>query len=240
MSPSPGRVPDELTYLFIVTYGRSGSTLLQGILNSIPGFLIRGENRQVLRHHFEADRTLHREKRKHVRWIERNQPGEPLPVTHAFYGIESYPRSKALRLVRKFALQTVLRPEPDTRVVGFKEIRWSDPDTPQFVAWLQRVFPGARFVVNTRNLDDVAASAWWRDDSEARSHLERTEQQLLDLAEDLGEDAFHVHFDDYLADPSSLEPLFAWLGEDFDLAHVQQIMGVRHSWPYHDGHDGTA
>ena len=30
--------------VLIVTYGRSGSTLLQGILNSIEGCLIRGEN----------------------------------------------------------------------------------------------------------------------------------------------------------------------------------------------------
>src|SRR5688572_1085508 len=34
----------QLGHLFIVTYGRSGSTLLQGVLNSIPGYLIRGEN----------------------------------------------------------------------------------------------------------------------------------------------------------------------------------------------------
>lgn len=42
----PARQP--LGYLFVVTYGRSGSTLVQGLLNSIPGYLIRGENRGVL------------------------------------------------------------------------------------------------------------------------------------------------------------------------------------------------
>ena len=35
----------ELDYVFVMTYGRSGSTLLMGILNSIPGWLLRGENR---------------------------------------------------------------------------------------------------------------------------------------------------------------------------------------------------
>ena len=33
---------NDLSYVFICTYGRSGSTLLQGVLNSIPGYLIRG------------------------------------------------------------------------------------------------------------------------------------------------------------------------------------------------------
>jgi hypothetical protein len=40
-------VGDGPDHLFIVTYGRSGSTLLQGILNSTPGVLIRGENRGI-------------------------------------------------------------------------------------------------------------------------------------------------------------------------------------------------
>ena len=31
-----------------MTYGRSGSTLVQGLLNSIPGYLIRGENSAAL------------------------------------------------------------------------------------------------------------------------------------------------------------------------------------------------
>ena len=30
---------DDLSYVFVVTYGRSGSTLLAGILNSVPGLL---------------------------------------------------------------------------------------------------------------------------------------------------------------------------------------------------------
>ena len=31
-------------FLFVVTYGRSGSTLVQGLLNAMPGVLVRGEN----------------------------------------------------------------------------------------------------------------------------------------------------------------------------------------------------
>ncbi|UCV16550.1 hypothetical protein [Quatrionicoccus australiensis] len=30
--------------ILVVTYGRSGSTLLQGVLNTLPNVLIRGEN----------------------------------------------------------------------------------------------------------------------------------------------------------------------------------------------------
>jgi hypothetical protein len=35
-------------YVFIFTYGRSGSTLLMGLLNSLPHYCIRGENNNLL------------------------------------------------------------------------------------------------------------------------------------------------------------------------------------------------
>ncbi len=44
-----------------MTYGRSGSTLVQGILDSIPGYLIRGENRDALPHLFAYHQTLVKE-----------------------------------------------------------------------------------------------------------------------------------------------------------------------------------
>ncbi len=224
--------PSELDYLVVLTYGRSGSTLLQGLLNSIPGYLIRGENRQVLRHLWEADRTLRQERQKQQRWLARNAPGEELPPTHAFYGIDGYPRRKALRLARRYAVQTLFRPEPETRVAGFKEIRWAEPDAAEFVGWLREVFPGVRFVVNTRNLDDVAKSAWWADDPEARGRLAAAEERLLAIGDDLGEAAYRVHYDDYVGRPDELAGLFSWLGEDFDRQAVADVMDVRHSWPY--------
>ena len=41
-------------YLIVVTYGRSGSTLLQSILQSIPGYSFTGENNNVLLPLFHA------------------------------------------------------------------------------------------------------------------------------------------------------------------------------------------
>ena len=36
------------TSLFVVTYGRAGSTLLQNMLNALPGVTLRGENNNLL------------------------------------------------------------------------------------------------------------------------------------------------------------------------------------------------
>lgn len=212
----------HLDYLFVVTYGRSGSTLVQGILNSIPGYLIRGENRQVMRRLFEMHETLKAE-------CERNLAGRKGP-TDPWFGISEYPAETALDDYRRLALATILRPARDTRVVGFKEIRWDGPDLPVFIDFLSAVFPGARFVVNVRDLTAVATSKWWADEPDALGQLQRRERQLLAECERLGERAHLIRYDDFVADPGSLAALFAWLGEPFDRAAVEAVLAKRHSY----------
>jgi hypothetical protein len=222
---------DDLGYLFVLTYGRSGSTLLQGILNSVPGYVVRGENRQVLRHLYDYSRSAKKERQSQRRQRKsKDLPPAGNTPAHPFYGMDEFPLDGTLRGVRRLALDTLLRPDPDTRVVGFKEIRWDEEDVADFVEWLREVFPGARFIVNTRNLDDVCKSKWWAEMPDAREHLEGVEARLLAVAESLGEDAFRVHYDDYVGDPDALRPLFAWLGEPYDEARVREVLDTPHSY----------
>jgi hypothetical protein len=222
---------DDLGYLFVVTYGRSGSTLLQGILNAIPGYEIRGENRQMLRHLHEFHRTGAAEKREQRRQERKNDRpvGGSTPV-RPFYGMDNFKVKASLEDCRRLALDTVLRPGRATRVTGFKEIRWDDEGVEQYVGWLRKVFPGARFLLNTRDLAAVSQSKWWAEMPDALEQLTETEARLLALADSLGEDAFHVHYDDYTADPRALVPLFEWLGEEFDEARVRAVLDERHSY----------
>jgi hypothetical protein len=212
-------------YLFIVTYGRSGSTLLQGVLDSIPGYLIRGENRAMMDHLYRYHLTAKNEQKRLKR-------PERLQTTHPFYGIDGYRDADAFRAIRQLALDTILRPTSSTRVVGFKEIRWNQlgDELETFVRFLRRVFPGARFIVNTRNHEDVSKSKWWTKADDALATLERLDKQFLALADSLGERAYHVHYDDYVANPLVLRGLFDWLGEEFDEQRIRDILAQRHSY----------
>ena len=211
----------DLGYLFVVTYGRSGSTLLQGLLNAIPGYLIRGENGDALHHlkNFHTEFFAEQER--------RNAKASRSP-THPFFGIGDASAEVSLAAIRRLALDVVLRPHADTRVTGFKEIRWYSPDLVDYVAWLRSVFPGARFVVNTRDHEAVLRSKWWAKGDNA-AYLAELERRLLGLADELGDQAFRVHYDDVVADPASLVTLYDWLGEKFDLTEVAATLNVRHS-----------
>src|SRR5690349_1509587 len=103
----------ELSYVFVMTYGRSGSTLLMGLLNTIPGYLVRGENDDALRFLFDFHRTcVERSSYWPIDRVRRK--------TDAFYGIGDFPPALSLADIRRLALDTLLRPKPDTRVTGFK------------------------------------------------------------------------------------------------------------------------
>ena len=56
--PSVEEMNLNFDVILIITYGRSGSTLLQGILNSISGVLVRGENANMCYHVFYAYQAI--------------------------------------------------------------------------------------------------------------------------------------------------------------------------------------
>ncbi|MBD8869127.1 sulfotransferase [Nocardioides donggukensis] len=212
---------EPLAYLFVMTYGRSGSTLLQAILNSVPGVMVRGENGGLLSHLY----AFHRQATdvRSNREVSSESPGHP------FYGIGGYDEEEALAAIRELVTRTLLRPRPGVHTVGFKEIRWFEEDLDDYLAFLRGVFPGARFVVNTRRLEDVAKSKWWPDREDPVGELRAYEQRILAAAETLGQDAFRVRYDDYVDDPEQLRPLFAWLGAEFDADRLAEVMETRYA-----------
>jgi hypothetical protein len=216
---APRREP--LRYLFVVTYGRSGSTLLNGVLNSIPGYLIRGENRLVISELHQWHRAIDRQM---ASFGEKKRSGP----RSSWYGLHSYPREIALDRMRALVLDTLLRPGPRARVVGFKEIRWPADDLDSLVEFITELFPDSKFLFNTRNAADVAKSEWWRDAPNALEIIAARENAWAAVQQSLGERAFAVCYDDYARDVDGLRPLFAWLDEDFDRERLSNVLATRH------------
>ena len=206
----------DYDYVFVMAYGRSGSTLLQAILNSTPGVLMRGENRGLAYYLHQ----FHKSAVKDAAWagdVARRK-------VNPFFGIRDYPADLAITRIRELLLDTVLRPEPGTKVLGFKEIRWYQEDLPEYLDFMRKVFPGARFILNTRQLSDVARSSWWADHDDAFEQLEVIEERMLSAAEALGPSVFHLRYDEYVDDPPKLRGLFEWLGLGLDEARVRKVM----------------
>jgi hypothetical protein len=213
---------NEPGVLFIVTYGRSGSTLLMGLLNSLPGYLIRGENGNLLSLLFEYHRKA---LSLRSQWGKQGE----LDASHPWFGIDAYPDDVAIDRFRSLVVDTVLRPEPDTRMTGYKEIRWYGANLDEYLTFLEKLFPGARFLLNTRDHDQVLQSSWWAKAKDARGNLEGIERDLKKVLAKRADRAFHVHYNDYVAEPERLRELCEWLGEEYDAERFAKVMQVKHS-----------
>ena len=176
-SPFPSRLdPDApLRYLFVVACGRSGSTLVQGLLNTLPRTLVRGENNLYILPLYRAMASTRDFKRKYGRDTTR--------PTSAFYGLPALRPEDFADFTGEFVVKQLLGdvPRSEVDVVGFKEVRWHrvrPEEERDFFDFMDHAFPGAQYVLNHRRLEDVAASGFWqgRKPGAVRYAVWRTEQ----------------------------------------------------------------
>ena len=214
-------------FVFIVTYGRSGSTMVQNLVNSIPGYEIRGENNNALLPLATSYRAiLDAETMAEMR--RRQQPSDQ---THPWFGAEkAFPKPYGRQLAQAF-VKTVLKPSPGTRVSGFKEIRFhSDPEKFDIgLDFITEFFDNAKFIFNTRDHDAVSRSGWWarQRPEQVKSVLQRAEALYDAYIAREPDRAIRIHYDDYTGRPEAMKPLFEFLGEPFDEEMVARVMDLR-------------
>lgn len=171
----------EYRYVFVVTYGRSGSTLVQGLLNTLPRTLVRGENNLYVLPLFRARAQLLSFRRTHRSHNPR--------VSHsAFYGLHEIDPAAFVESTRDLVTRNLLGSVPPRQVdvLGFKEVLWHRirrEEQAAFFNFLERAFPGCRYVLNERDVENVVGSGFWqsRDRDTALRAIQRVQeiQQFL-------------------------------------------------------------
>jgi hypothetical protein len=228
--------------IFILTWGRTGSTWLQRLLNLHPRITIWGEHYGFLNGVARAYWNFHDEHdlakvaywesadgapaveviddpRENPGWLIPFSPGE---VVTSFRDFIWY------LFARKLA--------PEVRW-GFKEIRYGDPAVPRMLAC---VFPEARFLLLERDVAECLRSmvlAWkstaWRELREAeiidylRFHHQRiqTQKQTFEQLHELFPGQVRsVHYRDLERSlDSELAHIFDFLGEDLGMVDPAKI-----------------
>ena len=212
----------DLEYLFVVTYGRSGSTLLMG-------------------------RAQHAARLPDPR-REPRRAAPPLPLRHD----DAHRERPADRSGSCASRRTRSSASPASRGSGRSASSAGSPPTP---CCGRRRTPGSpasrRSAGTTRTSRSTSrgcarsspAPGSWSTPATTRtcsrasggprattspSTSPTSSSRILALADSLGDAAYRVHYDDYVADPTVLRGMFDWLGEEFDEATVRATMAVRH------------
>jgi hypothetical protein len=212
-------------YVFVVTYGRSGSTLLAGLLNAIRGYRIRGENYNTLYRLYQADAAI-------AKACEKFSGAEYLGPQSAWYGTPKVrPHLYRAGLMENF-VANVLRPEPGDRVIGFKEIRYTPAhmtDLDEYLAFILEAFPKCKIIFNHRDPAAVARSGWWVNDDDAAAKIRVADERLL--AYPAGGRHFHFFYDDIDDSLDQVRALLRFLGEELDNDAIRSVLGTGYS-PY--------
>jgi hypothetical protein len=148
----------EPRFAVILGQGRSGSTLILRLLNTVPGVRISGENDRAL-DHLRSFSDCFRDADKH-RHSDFFKLAWAAPCSH----------EQLAAHLRRMVL-TIYGPG---KLVGFKEIRYGREPYEQFAAaldWLREFLPGIRIVFNTRDVESCIHSDWWAKDPESSRKL---------------------------------------------------------------------
>ncbi|GHF18515.1 hypothetical protein GCM10017044_11300 [Kordiimonas sediminis] len=208
-------------FVFIVTYGRSGSTLLQTVLQSIDGYFIRGENNNALIPLFRSSKRLGEAKEKHGY--------REIPTFGPWFGADKFDEEAYASALCDVFVEHVLMPPEDARVIGFKEIRYPEVMGDELFGLLDfmaKHFKPAKFIFNTRDWQDVSKSGWWADQKKERvqKQVENADRRFKDYAEKHPDTCYMIKYEDYTADLDQLQGLFDFLGESFDRAVLEETL----------------
>ena len=210
--------------LLVVTYGRSGSTLLQGVLNSIDGVVVRGENFDFCWGLYRAWTSL-RQAQKRFSEIGKN-------ATSAWYGADRFDPEQFLIGARKLVFDQIT-PQTSATCIGFKEIRYLNhlPYLIDYLNFLNQLFPDPAFVFNTRAHDAVINSAFQKKEEPAAL------KQRLRQADDLfftftgqNQNAFIMRYETLIKGEVGLSPLFDFLGARIDKKRLKHVLDTPHSF----------
>ncbi len=212
-------------HLFIVTYGRTGSTLLLGILNADPQIRIMGENSGLFQEIWHSLKTLG-DLRKQSLNIDEDTPLHP----HPYYGATSFPfelfRTELTGLLGRF-----LPDDPSITTTGFKEVRYDMPDLENYLDFLKSHFANTRFVFLTRDHDAVINSGFYKNvhPDHLRDYLCVIEQRFQNYAASDPAESFQITYKDLMSF-DRIRELFSFIGHTASEESWRDVVSTKHSY----------
>lgn len=220
--------------ILIVTYGRSGSTLLQGVLNTVENCLIRGENNNFCFPLFKTYQAILKAKEKAAN-VVADYP--PTVVNHPWYGATLLDEKLFIQRCQELVKDLLLVDKSHDSTIkcyGFKE-RYTYPEIldefDDYLQFLSYIFPNVGFIFNTRNLDSVLQSGWWKnqDIEQSKQTILKTENRIFQYL-NKHNNTFHIRYEDVVNKTQNLKDMFKFLGVEYCEQKIDNVLTQKHSY----------
>jgi hypothetical protein len=212
--------------VLICATGRSGSTTMQRILNTIPNSNICGEN-------FGAINSLLEFYRRIKNSSVKNIPGHFRPASYeeiiqqnikpAWYN--SYNYQQIVQLI-KITIINMFKNSDKTNVWGFKEIRY-DAGNIGYIKDFKELFPQTKVIIQIReNIEAQSKSGWFKDDKKnSVQFLTKTNDELINFYKN-NKDFCYLNTFEKMFNMNNLKNLFKFIGfeNSFNEAQINEIL----------------
>ena len=211
--------------VLICATGRSGSTTLQRIINTVPNSNICGENFGAINSLLEFYRRLKYATFTYV-------PGQLKPASYeellsknvkpSWYN--SYNYKEMVEMIRNM-IRNMFKNEVTTNVWGFKEIRYDNGNI-SFIKEFKELFPQTKVIIQLReNIQAQSKSSWHRNDKNAIGYLTKMNRELIKFYRQNSSFCYLTSFE-RMFDKKNLKNIFQFIecGEHFDETKVDAIL----------------
>lgn len=215
--------------ILIVTYGRSGSTLLQGLLNSINGCIIRGENDFFHYGLYQSYKSL----------INSINSGSGKHSNQAWFRSRSFTEDVLIREFRKLSKYLITGQKFGFfgyKCYGFKEIRYirinGESEFFDYINFLTQIFPNSAIIFNIRNHEAVMKSGWWKSTNgkEIKKRLLSLEEKFVKYLNKNSNTSFMISYEDVVGKTEKLRQLYEFLGAEYDEKIINKVLSTPHSY----------
>lgn len=203
-------------FILLCCQGRSGSTLLLRLLNTIDGYYLMGENSGAVKNLLYFYKSI-----KQVEEIRnrKNQEHYTLAWNNNF--------DYDLIINNIDGIFRNLYWSDKHKIFGFKEVRFGMGAYPAFeeeMNLLKEFFPNLKIVFLTRHIDELVSSAWWsKNPEQSKKQLLQQQENFKTYIEKTQANTstsetfiFSLTYEDLCDNKEKLIKLYDFLGEKFD------------------------
>lgn len=237
-------------FILICATGRSGSTTLQRIINTIPNTNITGENNGAIENLLmcyknikytnnmiqEHEKNFNKDVEESCLLKEDGELNKNDNLTLKKYNFLTYDQLKQNNIkpcwynsydfedVKESIKNTILKilSKPDCNILGYKEIRWFN--NLHLLDEFIELFPNTKIICHlSDDIERQCKSGWWKDNNEeSRNHLILYNQQLIKYVSN--NNNCYLSYMKNLFNIEEVKKIFLFLDEPFDENEYRNIV----------------
>jgi hypothetical protein len=209
----------------ICATGRSGSTTMQRLINTIPNSNICGENYGAINSLLEFYKRI-------KTTTKDNIPGNLKPYTFEYTvgknikpsWYNSYDFNQIVHMI-KIMIINMFKNSEKTDLWGFKEIRYYSGDI-EYIKEFKELFPQTRVIIQIReNLSIQSKSGWHKENPNSFNCLKKNTEELVNFALTNKEWCYLTTFE-RMFDRNNLKNIFLFISceEKYDENKITEVL----------------